>query len=363
MRTGVEKGFLPIVGGFDEGGGPGRKIEAQATEGIAPILFRREPDAAVRIVDLIAAADRDATALRDGRELAVIIAQHLPTRAEIEAAKAVGDAPGRRVDDPAGCGIVAIAGAAHDELRQAVGRRVIGVGNDIRHAEIPVPIDFEDTVLMRNLPTQEQMPASIREGHAGRGVDLIGEAVALVGYAGIAAELQALITLVEHEIDHARDRVGTIGGRCASRNHLDAADELLGEGVDVDKALHGRRHGPPPVEQDQRPFQPEIAQIDRVDARQAGADVEAGIRQLRAACDRGELADEVEEIVGRRFRLDLFRADDCQRSRAVETESRDARAGDDDLIGGALDRLGRLDGGIFVLVRNRLRCRGHCRDR
>jgi len=68
--------------------------------------------------------------------------------AAIEAAKAVGDAPGRRVDDPAGCGIVAIAGAAHDELRQAVGRRVIGVGNDIRHAEIPVPIDFEDTVLM-----------------------------------------------------------------------------------------------------------------------------------------------------------------------------------------------------------------------
>ena len=47
-----------------------------------------------RIVDLIAAADRDATALRDGRELAVIIAQHLPTRAEIEAAKAIGDAPG-----------------------------------------------------------------------------------------------------------------------------------------------------------------------------------------------------------------------------------------------------------------------------
>jgi hypothetical protein len=97
---------------------------------------------------------------------------------------------------------------------------------------------------------------------------------AAFGDAAVRLDLDALVRLVEHEVDHARDRVGAIGRRSAAGDDLDALHQSLREGVDVDESGDARSHRATPVEQHQRADFTQAAQVERVDTGKTGADRE-----------------------------------------------------------------------------------------
>ena len=142
--------------------------------------------------------------------------------------------------------------------------------------------------------------------------------------------LEAGIFLVEDEVHHARHRVRAIGGGGAAGDDLDALDQALRKGVDVDQAADGRSHRALAVQQHQRARSAERAQVERVDAGGAGRDVEVGIGRRHAADQRRDLVDIVGDVGGR-ARRHVLRVDHGERRRRLIAVALDARAGDGDL--------------------------------
>ncbi len=69
-----------------------------------------------------------------------------------------------------------------------------------------------DAVALVIQNTTHNMQAVIQEAHAAGDRNLVIEIVAILRNAGLGAGFHALELVVENEVDHARDRIGTIGG-------------------------------------------------------------------------------------------------------------------------------------------------------
>ena len=257
MRPRVEQRLLPIVRGFGEERHAGGDFIAQPPEGAAAIVVGVEADVTALIVDLPVAAlrqrGRGRAAHRGEGERAVLELARRGALAEIDAAQPVGDAAAGIEDDAAGRGVGDTYRLADQELRLTVGVGVIGVGDPHDAARVPLAIDAEDAVAVRPFAAEQQMPAIVAaEGEARRGAERVIGAVAALGDAAIRLDLDPLVRLVEHEVDHARNRVGAIGRRRTAGDDLDALHQRLREGVDVDQSGDARSHRAAPVEQHQR---------------------------------------------------------------------------------------------------------------
>ena len=379
VRTGVEQHFLLVVRGFGEQLDIVGDFEAQAAEHAIAIVARLQADVAARVIDppiATAGAQRHGAAA-DHREGQVAIDElvHRPALAEIKAAQPVGGAAGGIGDDAARSGVDRARAAHEHELRHArIRHGVVGRVLEPEEAErVPVTVDLQDAVAMGDLAAEQEVTAPARERHSARGVERIVEAVALVGDADVALELQPLIFVVEDEVDDARDRVGAIGRGGAAGHHFDAGDQRLGNGVHVDDAVDCRGHRAASVEQHERARPAriviQVSQVELVDARLTARDIEARVGRPRRTGERRQRVDEVGDIVRRRTGLEFPFGNHRQRGRRLEAVADDARAGHDDpvaaLLGGCIRR-GRLGGGDIlrrrVLRRSRLRRSGagHC---
>src|SRR6185437_804064 len=65
-----------------------------------------------------------------------------------------------------------------------------------------------------------EMQAIAEKAHPAGYGDLVVEVVAIVGNASMGFRLEAFEFGVEHEIHHAGNRIRTIGGRGAARDHI-----------------------------------------------------------------------------------------------------------------------------------------------
>ena len=180
---------------------------------------------------------------------------------------------------------------------------------------------------MRQFGAQQHMSAPACKRHAACNPERIVEPVAFLGDAAVDADLQPFIFLVQHEVDDARDRIRAIGRRCAAGHDLNPLDQRLRDGVDVDQAVDGRGHRTASVEQYQRAFRPQVAQVQRVDPGLAARQVQARVGGLGRSCHRRQLIDEIGDIVRRRRVLDILQRQHGQRRRCLESVASDARAG------------------------------------
>jgi hypothetical protein len=88
------------------------------------------------------------------------------------------------------------------------------------------------------------------------------DAVAFGGLAGAQIELDAAETLLELQIDHARDRIRAIGGGGAAGDDLDAFDQRTGNDVQIDRAVAARGLHASSVDEHQGPLLAEATQVD-----------------------------------------------------------------------------------------------------
>ena len=111
-------------------------------------------------------------------------------------------------------------------------------------------------------------------GLAPQEILVVGETVALVGLADIAAGLQPVELAEGDDVDHAGDRVGAVDGGGAIQQHFDPLDRGQRNRVQVDKVAKtagtGAVHPAPPVDQNQRAVGAQVAQVQRAGA-MAGA--------------------------------------------------------------------------------------------
>src|SRR5690606_5642572 len=91
---------------------------------------------------------------------------------------------------------------------------------------------------------------------------LVLEAVAFLGDADLAVELEALEVLLEDEVGHAGDRVSAVGRRGAARDDLDALDRGRRDRGDVDHARGVRRGRATSVYEHQVAVRADAAQRD-----------------------------------------------------------------------------------------------------
>src|SRR5690606_7436960 len=124
----------------------------------------------------------------------------------------------------------------HDLTRHAGGRprRPFGICHvavmlhPIRaaSAELALALDLVD-VLPFDAP-REVVPVALAERHAARQRYAPIAAVALVRLAGLQIGLESIETAIEDEIRDARERVGAVRGRSATRDDVYPLDEARG---------------------------------------------------------------------------------------------------------------------------------------
>ena len=151
-----------------------------------------------------------------------------------------------------------------------------------------------------------------REGVAG------GLAVVAIGLAVGRRELRALVVLLEHEVDHARDRVGAVNGGCAVGQHFDTLDHVDRDrvGIVVDDATAVDKH--------QGALRTQAAQADRGGAGAAGV---VDLRVDHAAGDGGQFLHQVAH--GQRASgLDLLRVHDNHRVGGFQVDTANVGTGD-----------------------------------
>ncbi len=202
------------------------------------------------------------------------------------------------------------------------------------------------------LAVGEVLLAGVRQGHAGQ-IRTIGRrsAAAAGGFA-------------QTQVDHARNGVRAILGRCAVTQHFDAIQSRAGNGVQVDRrrtapdravGVHlGRDVATDAVDQHQRLIRSLTTQgrrANRVRAvgqrRAREGDGRHGDRQLRRQFRRTAL-------------LQRLTGDDVDGHQGVQTgAARNARPGDDDFVNVcSAGRTCALGGGARRNRQNRCRCRG-----
>ncbi|KIU01501.1 hypothetical protein QU38_01295, partial [Staphylococcus aureus] len=70
---------------------------------------------------------------------------------------------------------------------------------------------------------------------ADRRVDALLGAIATIGDAGRRIQVNAGDFLLHDHVDHARDRVGAVGRRCAVLQDFDAVHDGIGDRVEIDE--------------------------------------------------------------------------------------------------------------------------------
>src|SRR5690606_22484487 len=86
----------------------------------------------------------------------------------------------------------------------------------------------------------DDVEAVVQEGAATGQRQVPQVAVAAFVHARAGVEVEALELAVEHEVDDTAHGVGAVGSRGAAGDHVHAAHQRGGEGVDVHRALFRR---------------------------------------------------------------------------------------------------------------------------
>ncbi len=171
---------------------------------------------------------------------------------------------------------------------------------------------------------QHRIAAAVVEIGANRHVEAIARAVAALGDADRAGELDAGEVALGDEVCDPGDRVGAIDRRSAAGHDLGALDQRDGNDVEVGLAEQRRRYEPRPVEQHEIAVGADAAQVERSEARAAVVDRAVGARR-----HAGQIADQLLGI-GRLAQPDFGRAHHLDGARLLEIGVLDARSGDDD---------------------------------
>ena len=182
---------------------------------------------------------------------------------------------------------------------------------------------------------------------APRAVDLQGVAAALFGGVVLRCQLWPVDRVARDDVGHARHSVRAVDRRSAVLQDFDAADNGVGDHVEVERsdlAAHAGGAGTLAVQQDQRALGAEAAERDRVDAR-AAFNHEAAelVVELHRAGRHGRALQDLARV-HEAFQRGLFRRDDLDRRRRGERIARDARARDHDALRVFRRRFRRLDG-------------------
>ena len=185
----------------------------------------------------------------------------------------------------------------------------------------------QDGLAFRISDVTEYRPAAVREIEARRDAAAVVRSVAPIRLPPLRVELDAIEFLLEPEIHDARHRVGAVYRGGAAGDDLDAFDQGARDDVQVDDARAVRRDQPLAIDQHQRRRGAETPQLDVGLSAIARIVGRAGIRrhELRQRVERGlnrARARTLEELPRHR--------DD--RARRVEVRTRDAGAGDEDLL-------------------------------
>ena len=243
-----------------------------------------------------------------------------------------------RTGDLAGHGVVGLAGllGIGDGYR-AVAACVVGAQKpEADRAVIPA-----DAVLLGPGGGTQDVRTAGEQRHAGGEFLLVLEAVGIHRDTGVGVVLHTGEVLVENEVGHAGDGVGTVHGRGAAGDHVNAGNQRLGENGDVDRAvLAGDRHAHA-VEQHQGAVGAEVAQVQ-----ERAAAVTTGVARVaagRAVLEDGQLVQAVHQVGGGGFQQ-LLRADHGQRGRRRGGILQNARTGDGHRFGGTFSNGLRIGG-------------------
>ena len=197
------------------------------------------------------------------------------------------------------------------------------------------------------------MQLVVEEGVAAGEAEVVVLAVLLLRDARGVFRLDPFELAVQHEVDDARDGVGTIGRRGAAGDDVDALDERRREVVDVDAAVGVSRGHARAVQQHECAVQAHAAQIQ---VRAAGGRADGVAASLRGR-RREELRQLIELFRNRRAWIELVELGhrhhgDRRRCRHAARLANSA-TGDDDFF------VGLRCGLVLVLV---LACLGRPRQ-
>ena len=245
------------------------------------------------------------------------------------------------VDDPARRRL-AQPGARNDQpFRQAVAGHIGRVVDHVPTAVVPFARHPVQPFLDRQFAVEQHMAAVVGKAGPGGQVDAVAGSIAARGDPILRGALDAGVFLVENEVDHARDSVGTISGRSTAGDDFNALDQPLREGVYVNQPAHRGADRALPVEQHQGAGRAQRAQVERVDPGGAGADVEVRVGRGDTADQRGNIVDVIGHV-GRGASLDVLVVEDGQRGWRLVAVALDAGAGNGDVLGFGFGRGRRI---------------------
>ena len=111
------------------------------------------------------------------------------------------------------------------------------------------------------LATDHEVTALAREAGPGGNTDLPGLIVIVVGDSVLGARLDALQLVLEDQVDHAGDRIGSPGGGRAARDHFGTLHQGGGYQAKVDRAIYRSSHMSTAVHQYQRAHATDTSQV------------------------------------------------------------------------------------------------------
>ena len=131
---------------------------------------------------------------------------------------------------------------------------------------LPVPTSVEaadgaDAFAVGKLSTDHEVPAIASEARPGGDTDFIVLIVTALGHSILGGRLEALQPVLEDQVDHAGDRIGSPSGGRATRDHFGTLDQDGGNQSEVDLAIDRSRHMSTAVHQGQRAHAPETSQV------------------------------------------------------------------------------------------------------
>src|SRR5690606_22542322 len=151
-------------------------------------------------------------------------------------------------------------------LLEAENRVSEGVGARLEVAE-PGPVELPDLLSVIALDAENHVAATVIRARAEQARHAVLVTVPALRQAVLAVDGEALEVVLEDEVDHAADRVGTVSRRRAAGDDLDALDRGRRHRVDVDNARAVDRRRPAAVEQHEVAVGAELAKTDGRGAR------------------------------------------------------------------------------------------------
>ena len=149
-----------------------------------------------------------------------------------------------------------------------------------------------------------EVRAAAHEGGTGSHLHQGLAHVAIGRQAGRGIHLEAFELLVGHEVDHARDRVRTPGGRGAAGHNVNALDQHLRHLRNVDGAVEVTADDALAVQEDQGTQRRQAAQAERGQADQAGGGRAGVVADAGRALQGGQFGNGVEDVgLGRSFEV------------------------------------------------------------